>query len=69
MQPAIDALIQTKQATGKPVLLALRPPLDLPGLKDFLAAQEAFVAASLPVFHSLYQAAKAMTRVVAWQQS
>jgi len=68
LQPAIDALTQAQQATGKPVLLALRPAPDLGGMKDFLAAQEAFVGAGFPVFHSLRQAAKAMARVVAWNQ-
>jgi hypothetical protein len=37
-------------------------------MPDFLAAQEAFVKAGFPVFHSLRQAAKAMARVVAWNQ-
>jgi len=68
LQPAVDALIQAQQATGKPFLLALRPPPDLRGMKDFLTAQEAFVGAGFPVFHSLHQAAKAMARVVAWNQ-
>jgi len=69
LRPVIDALIETQQAIGKPVLLALRPAPDLPGMKDFLAAQEAFVEAGFPVFHSLRQVAKAMARVVAWNQA
>jgi len=66
LQPAVDTLIQVQQETGKPVLLALRPPPDLRGMKDFLTAQEAFVNAGFPVFYSLRQAAKAMARVIAW---
>ena len=69
LRPVIDALIEAQQAIGKPVLLALRPAPDLPGMKDFLAAQEAFVEAGFPVFHSLRQVAKAMARVVAWNQA
>jgi len=69
LQPAIDALTQAQKSTGKPVLLALRPAPDLDGMKDFLAAQEAFVGAGFPVFHSLRQAATAMARVVAWNQA
>ncbi len=68
LQPAVAALMQVRQATGKPVLMVLNPALDLNEMKDFLAAQEAFVAAGLPVFHSLRQVAKAMARVVAWSQ-
>jgi len=68
IQPAIATLTQAQQATGKPILLALRPPPDLDGMRDFIAAREAFVEAGFPVFHSLRQAANAMARVVAWNQ-
>lgn len=66
---AIDALKQAQHSTGKPVLLALCPAPDMDGMKEFLIAQEAFVAAGFPVFHSLRQAARAMTRMVAWNQA
>lgn len=68
LQPVIAALMEVRQTTGKPVLMVLNPALDLNEMKDFLAAQEAFVAAGLPVFHSLRQVARAMARVVAWSQ-
>jgi acyl-CoA synthetase (NDP forming) len=67
--PMAEALLQAQQATGKPVMVALCPPPDIAGMPDFLAAQEAFVKAGFPVFHSLRQAARAMARVVAWNQS
>ena len=69
LQPTIDALAQAQKATGKPVLLALRPAPDLDGMTDFLVAQEAFVHAGFPVFNSLRQAARAMARLVAWNQA
>ena len=69
LQPAVDALLQAQEAIGKPILLALRPPPDLDGMKDFLGAQEAFVEAGFPVFHSLCQAARAMARVVSWNRA
>ncbi len=69
LQPAIDALTKAQQTTSKPVLLALRPPSDLHGMKDFLVTQEAFVGAGFPVFHSLFRAAKAMALMVAWNQT
>jgi len=69
LKPIIDAMKETQQTTGKPVLLALRPAQDLPGMKDFLVAQEAFVQAGFPVFPSLHQLAKAMARVIAWHQT
>ncbi len=69
LQPAIHAMKEAQQATGKPILLALHPPPDLPGIKDFLATQEAFAGAGFPIFHSLGQLAKAIARVTAWKQS
>jgi hypothetical protein len=69
LQPIIEALTEAKTVTGKPVLSVLRPAPDLDGIEDFLGAQAAFAAAGLPVFHSLYQAAIAMARVVSWNQA
>ena len=66
----LDAVTGTfrkaREATGKPVLLALRPGLNLHEMQEFLTVQEAFVAAGLPVFHSLRQAGLAMARVIDW---
>ena len=69
LQSTIEAIKKVKQESGKPIILALFPPLELEGMKDFLTVQEAFVNAELPVFHSLCQAAKAMAKVVTWKQS
>jgi acyl-CoA synthetase (NDP forming) len=66
VEAMIASLIEVREATGKPVLLAMRPPLEVNGLNEFLTAQEALVKAGLPVFHSLRDGAKAMSRVVAW---
>jgi acyl-CoA synthetase (NDP forming) len=68
LEPLVASIAEVREATGKPVLLALRPPLELEGMKEFLAAQAALVEAGVPVFHSLAEAAKAMSRVVAWNQ-
>lgn len=68
MDEIIGVMKDARQSSGKPVLLVLRPALDLNGMKEFLDAQEAFVNAGFPVFHSLGQCAKAMARVVSWNQ-
>ncbi|MFQ5382570.1 MAG: hypothetical protein ACE5EF_13255, partial [Dehalococcoidia bacterium] len=65
LEPAVEALLAARERSGKPVLLALQPPLDVPGLQEFTAARDAFVAAGLPVFYSLRGAATAMARVLA----
>jgi acyl-CoA synthetase (NDP forming) len=66
LEPAIDGMKQVRQESGKPVLMVMRPGLKLEDMKEFLAVQEAFVSAGFPVFHSLGQAARAMSRVIAW---
>ncbi len=65
LAPAARAFRAAREATGKPVLLALQPPLDVPGLQEFVTARDAFVAAGLPVFYSLGGAATAIARVLA----
>jgi len=69
LEPVIESFVEATKAAGKPVLLALRPPRQLSGMEEFVAAQEAFVKAGLPVFHSLRDGARAMARVVAWSQA
>ena len=69
LEPVIESFVEATEATGKPVLLALRPPRQLNGMDEFAAAQEAFVKAGLPVFHSLRDGARAMSRAVAWSQA
>lgn len=69
LQPVTETFQEVQKATGKPVLLVLRPTMDLASLPEFLAAQEAFVKAGLPVFHSFRQAARAIARIIAWKQS
>ncbi len=68
LRGAVDALTEAREATRKPVLLALRPPPVQQGAKDFFEAQEAFVGAGFPVFHSLRRAGAAMARIVAWRE-
>jgi acyl-CoA synthetase (NDP forming) len=69
VKPAIGVMREAMRKTGKPVLLALRPPQGLEGMTEFLAAQQAFVGAGFPVFYSTRQLARAMVRVIAWNGS
>ena len=69
LEPVIESFVEMTEATGKPVLLALRPPLRSNCVEEFVAAQAAFVKAGLPVFHSLREAARAMSRVLAWSRA
>jgi acyl-CoA synthetase (NDP forming) len=69
LEGIIQALTDARQEAGKPVLLALRPAPDEAGMKDFCAAQEAFVRAGFPVFHSLRRLGMAMAGVAAWNRA
>ncbi len=68
VRPVVDALKRAQRETGKPVLLVLGPAPELDGMKDFLAAEEAFARAGFPVFHSLARTAKAVSRILAWNR-
>ena len=68
LESLVDALTQAQQASGKPVMLALRPAPDLDGMKDFFTVQKALTEAGFPVFHSLDRIAGAMSRVIAWNK-
>jgi len=65
----VDSLSDARQVIGKPILPALRPPMDPTGLEEFVGVQTALVKAGFPVFYSLDKLAKAMSRVIAWNQT
>lgn len=69
LEPAVREMGEAVQTTGKPVLIALRPPQEETGMSEFLTAQEAFVGAGFPVFYSMRRLARAMARVIAWNRS
>ncbi|MBT7087296.1 MAG: hypothetical protein HN931_14115 [Desulfobacterales bacterium] len=64
--PVIESMKKFRETSGKPVLLALQPPLDMGGMEEFLASQAAFVEAGFPVFHSIGRLARAMARTIKW---
>jgi hypothetical protein len=69
LQPAAHAMKEVVRTTGKPVLLALRPPQGLTGMEEFITTQEWFVKEGFPVFYSMRQLARALVRVIRWNHS
>lgn len=69
LRPAVDVMKEIVRTTGKPVLLALRPPQELRGMEEFATAQESFVKGGFPVFYSMGQLARALVRVTRWNSS
>jgi hypothetical protein len=68
LHPTIEAIKAVNKASGKPVLLVLRQPININNMKDFLTVQDALVKAGLPVFYSLHEAGQAMARVINWKK-
>jgi len=68
LDPAIEAILGAQQEIGKPVLMVLRPPQDLEGMKEYLVTQKALVEAGLPVFLSLRDMARAIHRIIVWKE-
>jgi acyl-CoA synthetase (NDP forming) len=64
-----DALKRTRELTGKPVIPVLRPPSELGGAEDFVDVQELLINSGFPVFYSVRQAARAIARLIAWDNN
>ncbi len=69
LEKLIRVMNQARNKTDKALMLALRPPLDVTSLEEFLEVQMAFVKNKFPVFHSLGDLALAVNRVVDWKNN
>jgi len=69
LDPTIQGFREVREASGKPIVLAVRPGQSLDAMKEFLAVQEAFVSAGFPVFPSLRRAATAIVRLADWNRT
>jgi acyl-CoA synthetase (NDP forming) len=67
LQSVVETMRKCTTDCRKPVLLVLRPPQEIEGMKAFLQAQQGFVEAGLPVFHSMKHLARAVSRLIIWQ--
>ncbi len=68
-QKAIEALADAREACGKPVVVVLRPPLNVEAMEQGTAFHEGCYAADIPVFPSIPRAANALAKVLRWRQS
>jgi len=66
---AAEALVEGRQACGKPVLVVLRPALDMQAMEQTLAFQELCWRADIPVFPTIPRAANALAKVLRWRQA
>ena len=68
-QKAGEALVEARQACGKPLVLVMRPPLDVQAMEQTLPFQELCWEAHIPVFPSIPRAANALAKVLRWRQA
>lgn len=69
IQQIVDAMRVGLGSSGKTFLIAMRAPQTLAGMQEFLTAQEVFVENGLPVFHAMGDLARAMCRVIDWNNT
>ena len=63
----VEIMKKAQETYQKPILLSIRPPQDLEGMKEFLTVEEAFVKAGFPVFYSMSRLARAVSKVINWK--
>ena len=68
LKPAVENILRASRENGKPVLMALGPASDKPGMEEMLKVRDTFVRAGVPVFHSIEKAALAISRIVNWKR-
>ncbi len=66
---SMEALIEARQACGKPVVIVLRPPLSMDAMEQALEFQKACWQADFPVFPTIPRAANALAKVLRWRQA
>jgi acyl-CoA synthetase (NDP forming) len=64
---AVEALVDARTACGKPVVVMLRPPLDVQAMEQSVAFQELCWRADIPVFPSIPRAANAFAKLLRWR--
>lgn len=68
-ESAVKQLTAARDATGKPIAIVLRPPLDVDGMERTLEFQETMWRGGFPVFGSIPRAANALAKTLRWRQS
>ena len=64
----VEQIIQSRQETGKPIVVVLRTPLDTRGMERTVLFQEKCCQAGCPVYPTIPRAANAVAKLLAWQE-
>ncbi len=69
MQMQVQQMVKAREASGTPIVVVLRPPLDVESMERTAAFQEKCWQAGFPVFPTIPRAANAIAKVLRWARS
>lgn len=69
MEMMIQQMTRAREASGTPIAVVLRPPLDLESMERVSAFQEKCWRAGFPVFPTIPRAASAIAKTLRWHQA
>jgi len=68
IQMQVQQMVKAREASGTPIVVVLRPPLDVESMERTAAFQEKCWQAGFPVFPTIPRAANAIAKVLRWRQ-
>ena len=69
MQMQVQQMVKAREASGTPIVVVLRPPLDVESMERTAAFQEKCWQAGFPVFPTIPRAANAIAKVLRWARN
>jgi acyl-CoA synthetase (NDP forming) len=66
MQMQVQQMVKAREASGTPIVVVLRPPLDVESMERTAAFQEKCWQAGFPVFPTIPRASNAIAKVLRW---
>ncbi|TMG04201.1 MAG: hypothetical protein E6I03_01905 [Chloroflexi bacterium] len=66
MQMQVQQMVKAREASGTPIVVVLRPPLDVESMERTAAFQEKCWQAGFPVFPTIPRAANTIAKVLRW---
>jgi acyl-CoA synthetase (NDP forming) len=66
MQMQVQQMVKAREASGTPIVVVLRPPLDVESMERTAAFQEKCWQAGFPVFPTIPRAANAIAKTLRW---
>jgi len=69
MDTQVQQMVRAREAAGTPIVVVLRPPLDMESMERSTAFQEKCWRAGFPVFPTIPRAANAIAKTLRWSRS